>query len=74
MNPKSLHSKYTSIYLSNERLEEIIQAREKITGKTETDVLKSTHKFIRSGESSDTWENRVAKKYYEKLFKEYCLW
>ncbi|RUS15858.1 folate-sensitive fragile site protein Fra10Ac1-domain-containing protein [Endogone sp. FLAS-F59071] len=46
------------------------------TVKTELDVLKENHKFIRDpdeDESSATWEQRVAKKYYNKLFKEYAI-
>jgi protein FRA10AC1 len=44
---------------------------------TTLDVLKSNHKFIRDDEddpdSRVSWETRVAKKYYDKLFKEYCI-
>ena len=25
------------------------------------------------GEDGDSWDKRLAKKYYDKLFKEYCL-
>ncbi|RKO91850.1 folate-sensitive fragile site protein Fra10Ac1, partial [Blyttiomyces helicus] len=43
--------------------------------KTELDVLREHHRFLRSDEDdSDTsWEARVAKKYYDKLFREYTL-
>ncbi|CAG8630082.1 149_t:CDS:2 [Ambispora gerdemannii] len=44
--------------------------------KTEFDILKENHKFLRSeaeDEQELTWEQRVAKKYYDKLFKEYCI-
>ncbi|KAJ3305644.1 hypothetical protein HDV03_001289 [Kappamyces sp. JEL0829] len=40
---------------------------------SEMDVLKRAHQFIREDDSSNDWEDRVAKKYYDKLFKEYCL-
>ncbi|KAF9546707.1 hypothetical protein EC957_009467 [Mortierella hygrophila] len=42
---------------------------------TERDILHENHRFLRS-ESDDqdlTWEKRIAKKYYDKLFKEYAL-
>ncbi|KAG0211590.1 hypothetical protein BGX33_004192 [Mortierella sp. NVP41] len=42
---------------------------------TELDVLHENHRFLRS-ESDDqdmTWEKRIAKKYYDKLVKEYAL-
>ncbi|CAG8651937.1 10701_t:CDS:2, partial [Cetraspora pellucida] len=43
--------------------------------KSEFDILKENHKFLRSeeDESELTWEQRLAKKYYDKLFKEYCI-
>ncbi|CAH1765154.1 15116_t:CDS:2 [Entrophospora sp. SA101] len=45
--------------------------------KTEFDILKENHKFIRDDEEEDeeklSWEQRIAKKYYDKLFKEYCI-
>lgn len=44
---------------------------------TDLEVLRRNHKFLR-GEAGDddttnSWEARVAKKYYDRLFKEYCL-
>ena len=44
-------------------------------GKSDLDVLRENWKFVRSDEDNDgsTWEKRMAKGYYEKLFKEYCL-
>ncbi|KAF9934114.1 hypothetical protein FBU30_003395 [Linnemannia zychae] len=42
---------------------------------TERDILVENHRFLRS-ETDDqdlTWEKRIAKKYYDKLFKEYAL-
>ncbi|KAI8598205.1 folate-sensitive fragile site protein Fra10Ac1-domain-containing protein [Dissophora ornata] len=43
--------------------------------KTERDILVENHRFLRSEEDNEdlTWEKRVAKKYYDKLFKEYAL-
>ncbi|CAG8514611.1 18631_t:CDS:2 [Acaulospora morrowiae] len=43
--------------------------------KSEFDILKENHKFLRPQEEEEdlTWEQRVAKKYYDKLFKEYCI-
>lgn len=41
---------------------------------TDLDVLKANHKFLWDDEDqTDTWEKRVARKYYDKLFKEYCI-
>ncbi|KAJ3231589.1 hypothetical protein HDU81_003660 [Chytriomyces hyalinus] len=50
---------------------------------SELDILRKNHKFLRTDEddapdSSDsnpnsTWEQRIAKKYYDKLFKEFAI-
>jgi hypothetical protein len=43
----------------------------------EQDVLSrrvGANRFVRDAEDDDgSWEKRLAKKYYDKLFKEYCL-
>eukprot|EP01132_Coremiostelium_polycephalum_P000804 gene804-999_t len=56
--------------------------------KTDYELLKQEHRFIRdddepdlddsnrtspSGASSMTWEKRIAKRYYDKLYKEYAI-
>ncbi|XP_034943076.1 protein FRA10AC1 homolog [Chelonus insularis] len=43
--------------------------------KTDYDVIKENHKFLWDEDKDipDTWEARLAKKYYDKLFKEYCI-
>lgn len=44
--------------------------------KTEKDIIQENHKFVRSDVDDDdelTWGQRVAKKYYDKLFKEYAI-
>ncbi|KAI8999516.1 folate-sensitive fragile site protein Fra10Ac1-domain-containing protein [Gaertneriomyces semiglobifer] len=46
------------------------------TGVSELEVLKEHHKFLRDEpqvDGEDTWETRLARKYYDALFKEYCL-
>ena len=40
---------------------------------SEVDILKRNHKFLRDADETESWEDRLAKKYYDKLFKEYCL-
>lgn len=46
-----------------------------VQGMTDQDVLKQEYRFIRTGEDNDdsTYEKRLAKKYYDQLFKEYCI-
>lgn len=45
--------------------------------KTDLEVLKENHRFIWSDEDLEsgelTWGQRLAKKYYSRLFKEYCI-
>ncbi|XP_033214915.1 protein FRA10AC1 [Belonocnema kinseyi] len=42
--------------------------------KTDLDVIRENHKFLWNEEDEpETWESRLAKKYYDKLFKEYCI-
>nr|BAH72830.1 ACYPI004282 [Acyrthosiphon pisum] len=38
------------------------------------DLKKKTHKFVwEEDDEASTWEQKLAKKYYDKLFKEYCI-
>lgn len=43
--------------------------------KTDHDVLRENHRFLWRDEDEEdmTWEKELAKKYYDKLFKEYCI-
>ncbi|KAG7200858.1 hypothetical protein KM043_003223 [Ampulex compressa] len=43
--------------------------------KTDYDVIRENHRFLwdQDTEVPDTWGEKLAKKYYDKLFKEYCL-
>lgn len=46
-------------------------------GSSEIEIVRKHHKFIRYADDdndlAENWEKRLAKKYYDKLFKEYCL-
>ncbi|NXN72649.1 F10C1 protein, partial [Himantopus himantopus] len=43
--------------------------------KTDLDVIRENHRFLwnEDDEADMNWEKRLAKKYYDKLFKEYCI-
>lgn len=43
--------------------------------KTDHDVVRENHRFLWKEEDEEemTWEKELAKKYYDKLFKEYCI-
>ncbi|CAJ0565766.1 unnamed protein product, partial [Mesorhabditis spiculigera] len=51
--------------------------RDTTRDRTDYDVLKDNHKFLWNAEdeaqTSKDWEKRLAKRYYDKLFKEYCI-
>jgi hypothetical protein len=43
--------------------------------RTDKDVLLETYRFVRTQEDDEdgSWEARLARKYYARLFKEYCI-
>ncbi|XP_042473600.1 protein FRA10AC1-like [Zingiber officinale] len=43
--------------------------------KTDQDTIREGHRFIISEDDDmeSTWEKRLVKRYYDKLFKEYCI-
>merc|ERR1712243_117984 len=49
--------------------------RDRSKDRTDLDVVRDNHRFLWD-ESSDetlTWEQKLAKKYWDKLFHEYCI-
>lgn len=49
--------------------------RDSSRDKTDYDILREQHRFVWSDEdkADSSWEKQLAKKYYDKLFKEYCI-
>lgn len=45
------------------------------TAKSDHDILREQYRFIRSAEddADDSWEARLAKRYYAKLYREYAI-
>ncbi|CAE7206588.1 FRA10AC1 [Symbiodinium pilosum] len=42
--------------------------------KSDYDILKENHKFLRTEDADDgSWESRLARRYYDRLFKEYVI-
>uniref|UniRef100_A0A4W3KED7 FRA10A associated CGG repeat 1 n=1 Tax=Callorhinchus milii TaxID=7868 RepID=A0A4W3KED7_CALMI len=75
MDAYARHKKFINDYLlyyggSKEDLK-----RSRTNDKTDLDVIKENHRFLwTEGDEDDlTWEKKLAKKYYDKLFKEYCI-
>ncbi|KAH7714191.1 acid phosphatase [Aphelenchoides avenae] len=51
--------------------------RDASSDKNDYDIIRENHKFVWGDdevtEVEQSWEARLAKKYYDKLFKEYCI-
>ncbi|XP_074645744.1 protein FRA10AC1 homolog [Tubulanus polymorphus] len=52
--------------------------RDSSRDKTDLDIIRENHRFLwddddERDDDSLTWEKKLAKKYYDKLFKEYCI-
>ena len=74
MDAYSRHKALVNQYLlSNGRGIESFQ-RSTETDRNDYSVLKEQHKFLwDSQDKADTWEKRLAKTYYDRLFKEYAI-
>ncbi|KAJ3607405.1 hypothetical protein NHX12_024456 [Muraenolepis orangiensis] len=75
LNAFERHKKYVSDYILyyGGKVEDLKRSTEK--DKTDLDVVRENHRFLWRDEDEDemTWEKELAKKYYDKLFKEYCI-
>ncbi|CAF1471859.1 unnamed protein product [Rotaria magnacalcarata] len=63
-------------YYSKEKSFDAVFKRDTTNDKTDIDIIRSEHRFLWDDEEDgpeETWEKRLAKKYYDKLFKEYCI-
>ncbi|XP_041117709.1 protein FRA10AC1 isoform X1 [Polyodon spathula] len=75
MNAYDRHKKFVSDYILYYGGKEADFKRSTEKDKTDVDVIKENHRFLWREEDEDnmTWEQNLAKKYYDKLFKEYCI-
>ncbi|XP_016412900.1 protein FRA10AC1-like [Sinocyclocheilus rhinocerous] len=75
MNAFERHKKFVSDYILyyGGKIEEFRRSMSK--DKTDLDVVRENHRFLWREEDEEdmTWEKELAKKYYDKLFKEYCI-
>ncbi|XP_022691612.1 protein FRA10AC1-like isoform X1 [Varroa jacobsoni] len=72
----SRHKKLVNDYLLCYKGQTAHLKRDICRDKNDGDVLRENHRFLWDDEctTSDlTWGQRLAKKYYDKLFKEYCV-
>ncbi|KAJ8406816.1 hypothetical protein AAFF_G00297320 [Aldrovandia affinis] len=75
MNAFDRHKKFVGDYIMyyGGKIEDF--RRSTTEDKTDLDVVRENHRFLWRDEDEDdmTWEKELAKKYYDKLFKEYCV-
>ncbi|XP_059651855.1 uncharacterized protein LOC132299337 isoform X2 [Cornus florida] len=73
LNAYDRHKKFVNDYVGFYGKEGSTQ--EKLPAKTDQDTLREGYRFIRSEEDDmdRSWEQRLVKRYYDKLFKEYCI-
>lgn len=74
LNAFERHKQYINNYIIHYKQKDEY-VKPKSTPKTDYDILKSEYRFIRTEEDDEeeTWEKKFAKKYYDRLFKEYVL-
>ncbi|KAJ4711622.1 protein FRA10AC1 [Melia azedarach] len=73
LNAYDRHKKFINDYVSFYGKEKSTNL--KLPVKTDQDTLREGYRFIRSEEDDkdSSWEQRLVKRYYDKLFKEYCI-
>lgn len=75
LNAFERHKKFVSDYILYYGGQMADFKRSGAKDKTDHDVLRENHRFLWKEEDEEdmTWEKELAKKYYDKLFKEYCI-
>ncbi|KAM6896993.1 protein FRA10AC1 [Xenentodon cancila] len=75
LNAFERHKKFVGDYIMYYGGQMVDFRRSAKEDKTDVDVLRENHRFLwRDADEEDmTWEKELAKKYYNKLFKEYCI-
>ncbi|KAK6143161.1 hypothetical protein DH2020_023509 [Rehmannia glutinosa] len=73
LNAYDRHKKFVNDYVGYYGKQN--SARETLPVKTDQDTLREGYRFIRTEEDdmNPSWEQRLVKRYYDKLFKEYCI-
>nr|XP_019931974.2 protein FRA10AC1 homolog [Aedes albopictus] len=74
LNPYELHKHLINEYILTKPGATKLLQRDTSRDKTDRDVLREHHRFLwEDGDTVDSWEKQLAKKYYDKLFREYCI-
>uniref|UniRef100_A0AAY4AER8 F10C1 protein n=1 Tax=Denticeps clupeoides TaxID=299321 RepID=A0AAY4AER8_9TELE len=75
MNAFERHKKFVGDYILyyGGKMDDLRRSTAK--DKTDLDVVRENHRFLWRDEDEEdmTWEKELAKRYYDKLFKEYCI-
>lgn len=81
LNPYDLHKRLINEYVLKRPGDTALLlsgGRDASRDKTDADVLREHHRFLWDDDEEPssgvgTWEQQLARKYYAKLFKEYCI-
>ncbi|XP_053688882.1 protein FRA10AC1 [Sabethes cyaneus] len=73
LNPYELHKHLINEYVLTKPGTTKHLQRDSSKDKTDHDVIRENHRFLWDDEEIDSWEKQLARKYYDKLFKEYCI-
>lgn len=74
LNPYELHKYLVNVYCLNTKGSTTALKRDTSKDRTDLDIIRENYKFLWDEDDvADTWEKQLAKKYYDKLFKEYCI-
>jgi protein FRA10AC1 len=75
LNPYQLHQHLINEYILNQPGSTQKLGRDHSKDKRDIDVIKENHQFLwdDNEQVNATWEQQLARKYYEKLFKEYTI-
>ncbi|XP_022835583.1 protein FRA10AC1 homolog isoform X2 [Spodoptera litura] len=74
LNPYELHKYLVNVYCLNTKGSTGTLKRDASRDRTDLDIIRENYKFLwNEDDVADTWEKQLAKKYCDKLFKEYCI-
>lgn len=73
LNPYDLHKHLINDYILKKPGDTKLLQRDTSKDRTDYDVIRENHRFLWDDDEPDSWEKQLAKRYYDKLFKEYCI-
>lgn len=74
LNPYDIHKLIINEYVLKKPGDTSLLKRDTSKDRNDYHVIVENHKFLwEEDDPADTWEQQFAKRYYNKLFKEYCI-